>query len=317
LTAEPADPMNEHEHAGDGAPARVRRRDGRGIRGRPMRLLCLISLTYIGFLIVLYALQTRIVFPGASTQGQTFARVEPRLGTELVRLRTEGDESIVALFGPALLADGRPDPRAAERPTMIYFYGNAMCLNYAAFEFDRFRRLGWNLLIPEYLGYGMSTGTPSEVGCRATALASYEYLVSRRHAAPERIVAAGWSLGGAVAIDLASRRQVGGLIIFSTFTSGVEMGRRVMPLAPVGLLLRHRFENLKKIPLIRYPILIGHGRLDQIVPFAIGEKLAAAAGGPVTRLWIDDADHNDFYDVAGHRLDEAVAHFVKELAPTL
>src|SRR5262249_38921007 len=133
---------------------------------------------YLGSLLVLYSLQTRIIFPGWETQGQPYAEIHPRPGTDLIRLKTETGEPIVALFGPALTPAGWPHPRAADRPTLIYFYGNAMCLKAAAIEFDQFRRLGLNVVIPEYLGYGMSGGSPSERGCRATADAVYDYLVT-------------------------------------------------------------------------------------------------------------------------------------------
>jgi fermentation-respiration switch protein FrsA (DUF1100 family) len=167
------------------------------------------------------------------------------------------------------------------------------------------------VIIPDYVGYGMSGGRPSEQGTQVTADAVYNYLVSTRKVEPGRIIAAGWSLGGAVAIDLASRRDLGGLVVFSTFTSGADMARRVLPFAPVSLLLRHRFDSARKIAKIRCPILIGHGRLDPIIPFAMGEKLAATAGGPVTTLWIDQAEHNDFFAVGGREVDLALAKFVK------
>ena len=182
----------------------------------------------------------------------------PRPATELVKLKTDRGERVVALFGPALTSDGRPDPGAGSRPTMIFFYGNAMCLSYARQDFDRYRRLGLNVLIPDYIGYGMSGGSPSEKGCQATADAAYDYLATTKKLDPKTIISAGWSLGGAVAIDLASRRQVGGLIAFSTFTSGVQMARRMLPFVPVSLLLRHRFDSLQKIAKVRCPILIGH-----------------------------------------------------------
>jgi uncharacterized protein len=274
-----------------------------------MRIGRLLVVVYAGVLIVLYALQTRLIFPGASTQGQSFAQVRPPPDSELVRLTTAGGVPIVALLGSALAADGRPDPGAASRPTMLYFYGNAMCVNDAMPEFDRFRRLGLNVLIPEYAGYGASGGSPSEEGCRDTALAAYDYLVSARNVDPKQIIAAGWSLGGAVAIDLTSRRPVGGLIVFSSFTSAVDLARRVVPWVPVSLLLRHRFENLQKIARIRCPMLIGHGRRDSIVPFSMGTELAAKAAGSVTTLWIDDAEHNDFYEVGGRQIDQAIASF--------
>jgi fermentation-respiration switch protein FrsA (DUF1100 family) len=177
-------------------------------------------------------------------------------------------------------------------------------------EFDRFRRLGLNVIIPDYVGYGMSEGRPSEKGCQATAEAVYNHLVSTRGFEPERIISSGWSLGGAVAIDLASRRKVAGLVVFSTFTSGVDMARRLLPFAPVSLLLRHRFDSEHKIAKIQCPTLIGHGREDRVVPFWMGEKLAKVAAGPVTTVWIDGGDH----DVFGRRMDDAIARFVRQLA---
>ena len=196
---------------------------------------------------------------------------------------------------------------------MIFFYGNAMCLNYSDSQLEEFRRLGLNVLIPEYVGYGMSSGRPSERGCRATALAAYDYLVKERNVPANEIISAGWSLGGAVAIDLASERPVGGLIAFSSFTSAVEMGKRVLPILPVSILLRHRFDSIHKIAEITCPTLIGHGRWDRLIPFDMGQELAEKAGGPVTTLWIDRAEHNDFFDVGGKQIDQAIVKFVEEL----
>jgi fermentation-respiration switch protein FrsA (DUF1100 family) len=216
---------------------------------------------------------------------------------------------IVALYGPALTPDGRPDPRATDRPTLLYFYGNAMCLKYSEVEFEQFRRLGMNVMIPEFVGYGMSGGKPSERGCQATADAAYDHLVRTRRIRPERIIVGGWSLGGAAAVDLASRKPAGGLIMFSSFTSGVDMAHRIVPFLPASVLLRHRFNNLSKIKQVNCPILIGHGRRDRLVPFEMGERLAAAAKSPVTTLWIDEADHNDFYEVGGRRVAQAILRF--------
>jgi uncharacterized protein len=278
-----------------------------------MQITRISALVYLGITAVFFSLQTRIIFPGASSQGESFAEVHPRRGTELLTLKTSSGERVLALYGAALLSDGKPDPSAAMRPTMIFFYGNAMCLNYADAQLEQFRRLGLNVLIPEYVGYGMSSGRPSEKGCQATALAAYAYLVEKRKTAPEQIIAAGWSLGGAVAIDLAYQRPIAGLIAFSSFTSAVDMGRRVLPFLPVSLLLRHRFDNVHKISKITCPTLIGHGRWDDLIPFEMGEALARKAGGPVTTLWIDRANHNDFFDVGGEQIDQAIMKFVGAL----
>lgn len=277
-----------------------------------MRVVRVVLASYLGVVTVLFSIQTRLIFPGASTQGESVAEVHPRPGTELLNLTTTRGERVVALYGPALAPDGRPDQDAAHRPTMIYFYGNGDCLSECTGHLETFRRLGLNVVIPEYVGYGMSGGSPSEKGCQGTADAVYDYLITTGRADPARIISAGWSLGGAVAVDLASRRRVGGLIAFSSFTSMVDMSHRILPLVPARLLLRHRFESLKKIQHITCPILIGHGRLDRVIPFDMGEELAARAKGPVTTLWIDQAEHNDFFRVGGKRVEQAMAKFARD-----
>ena len=109
------------------------------------------------------------------------------------------------------------------------------------------------------------------------------------------------------------RRRVGGLIAFSTFTSGVEVARGKLPFVPVSLLLQPRFESLRKIATIRCPILIGHGRRDSIIPFWMSEELAASAGGPVTTVWVEIAAHKHFIEKGGRQLDEAIARFLEAL----
>jgi len=278
------------------------------------RLVRILGLILGGFLIVVYALQGRMIFPGTSTQGAEFAAVRPRPGTELVELKTAKGDRVAALFGPALSSDGKILPDASSRPALIYFYGNAMCLAYCDTELDRYRRLGLNVLIPDYLGYGMSGGSASEQGCRETAEACFEHLRSRGFPAG-RIIAAGWSLGGAVAIDLASRRRVGGLIAFSTFTSTRDMGKTFFPIPLPHWFFRDRFESLRKIKDIRCPILLGHGRRDSLIPFSMFGQLVEATNPPASRIIIDEADHNDFYEIGGQKVFDAIAKFVAEIQP--
>lgn len=276
------------------------------------KLLAVLVLIVAGLLVVLYFLQDKMIFPGAATQGTPAARVHARPGTELLTLSTPHGDTVMALFGPALTPRGESLADAPSRPALLYFYGNAMCLAYAESEFDRFRRLGLNVMIPDYLGYGMSSGKPSELGCRETAEACLAALGSRGFA-PSRVIACGWSLGGAVAVDLASRHALGGLIAFSAFTSTQEMGTTIFPVALPAWLYAHRFDSLGKIRSIDCPILLGHGRLDALVPFWMFERMAHAAKGPLTRLVIDNAGHNDFYDIGGPQIDEAIRRFVERL----
>ena len=163
---------------------------------------------YLALCLVLDALQNSMIFPGRSTQGQRGSIVPPgRNGAyELVTLTTRSGTKIVAALGKALSPDGQILPDAASRPTILLFYGNGMCLADAMGWLRDFGKLGANVMIPDYSGYGMSGGKPSETTFYETADACWNYLTSRADIDKSKIVAAGVSIGGAVAIDLASRK---------------------------------------------------------------------------------------------------------------
>jgi fermentation-respiration switch protein FrsA (DUF1100 family) len=265
---------------------------------------------FIAAIAALAGFQTRLIFPGTETQGRPEAQPVPRPDAEILKLATKGGERVVAVFGAALTADGQPHPDASNRPTMLYFYGNGYCLRACSMtDFDRYRRLGLNVMIAEYLGYGASSGEASEQGCYETADVCYDHLMSRSDIDPRLIIAAGRSLGGAVAIDLASRRHVAGLVAFCTFTSMTAMTKELYPYAPTAL-LRHKFESLKKIDKVACPILLGHGRADRLVPPSMSQKLADAAKAPVTLFLVDGADHNDFYEVGADQIHDALEKYL-------
>ena len=83
---------------------------------------------------------------------------------------------------------------------------------------------------------------------------------------------------------------------------------------PTSLILKHHFENEKKLRTVRLPVFIGHGTHDSIIPFAMSKKLAAAAGGAVTKYDVQDGDHNDVFDVGGTDMLDAITEFINEHA---
>src|SRR3954468_20758818 len=93
-----------------------------------IKLLRIGAIAYLGLAVVLALFQTQLIFPGAATQGRKDAIVRPFQGSELVDLRAAGGEKVVALFGPAMTPQGQPHPDARNRPTLLYFYGNGMCM---------------------------------------------------------------------------------------------------------------------------------------------------------------------------------------------
>ena len=269
---------------------------------------------YFGLAILLAAFQTYLIFPGAATQGRADSIVRPFAGSEIVELRAKSGDKVVAMFGPAMGRDQKPRADANTRPTILYFYGNGMCMADCEGEFLKFRHRGFNVMVPDFVGYGMSGGKPSEQGVYATADAAFEHLLSRGDIDKDKIVPMGWSLGAAAAIHVASTRKVPCLVTVSAFTSMGDMGQHMFPFMPTRLLLRHHFENEQKIRDIRVPIFMAHGTNDDIIPFAMHGRLIAAAGGPVTKYVVEGGKHNDVFDVGGEPMMDAIAAFVDEHA---
>ena len=271
------------------------------------RLARIAAAIYLGLALVLSFFQNQLIFPGAATQGHPDAIVRPTGGAEIVNLKTKTGDTVAALFGPALNADGSPHSDAKHRPTILYFYGNGMCMADCEGEFAKLRRRGFNVIVAEFVGYGMSSGTPSEAGVYATADACFDHLLARSDIDPKKIVPFGWSLGGAAAVHLASTRTVPALVIASSFTSLKELAHRLFPYMPTSLIVKHHFDNETKLHQIKCPVLIIHGRHDRIVPFDMSGKLHDAA--PQAQVIELDSDHNDLFDVGGQPLYDRIAAF--------
>ncbi len=262
----------------------------------------------------MFFLQDSMIFPGASSQGRPEANVRLMMpDQQLLKLPTPTGQTIALLFGPALLPDGSPHPSAISRPTLLYFYGNAMSISSCADEFAEFRRLGVNVAIAEFIGYGLSTGKPSERGVYETADTAYQYLLTRPDIDPKQIIPVGWSLGGAAAIHLASTQRVAGLMTFSAFTSMIDMGREVLPWFPTTLLGKYRFDNERAMAAVQCPAFLGHGTVDGLVPYRMNARLAAAAKCPVTVVPIAGGNHTDIFEVGGAGLRLKMGEFIERI----
>ena len=110
---------------------------------------------------------------------------------------------------------------------------------------------------------------------------------------PERLLIYGGSLGGGVAVDLASRRPYRALILVKTFTSVPDTAQCHYPWLPCRWLVRNRFDSLAKIGRAHGPVFIAHGTADRLIPFALGQRLFAAANEPKRFLAMQGTDHNE------------------------
>lgn len=184
-------------------------------------------------------------------------------------------------------------------PIVVMFHGNAGTIADRLDNAKLLHDLGLTVMLPEYRGYGDSEGKPTEEGLYLDAHAA---VVEARRRAPEwPLIVFGRSLGGAVAIDVASKEPVDGLVAESTFTSLKRMAKKVVQIPFASLLAVYEFDSLRKIQDVDVPVLVIHGEQDEMIPFQMGEKLyAATEGAPWRRLHgVVGGDHNGTFSAGG------------------
>ncbi len=204
-----------------------------------------------------------------------------------------------------------PEPNSPR--VLLWFHGNAENIGQGLGPLKAFTVLGVNMLAVDYRGYGKSEGSPDERGVYRDAEAVYRYLVEQRRVPPRNIIVYGHSLGGAVAIDLASRRECGGLIVESSFTTAREMARRMFLIPFFEYVPHSRFDSLAKIKRVRVPVLVVHGTRDEVIPFSMGQRLYQAAPEPKAFFPVEGAGHDSLYLVSGEPYFERLRTFIRGL----
>ena len=179
--------------------------------------------------------------------------------------------------------------------TLIYFHGNAGNISHRLEKIKMFHRMGLNVFIIDYRGYGKSEGRPSEKGLYQDAVAAYDYLAVRKDIDRERFISYGDSLGGVFAIYLASQRKVNCLIADSTFSSSADVVRAIFPFIPT-FLLATKMDSASKVKNFNIPKLFIHSINDEIIPYALGKKLFEAASPPKEFLEITGGHNTNHID---------------------
>jgi fermentation-respiration switch protein FrsA (DUF1100 family) len=171
-------------------------------------------------------------------------------------------------------------PSKKAKGTLLFLHGNAGNISHRGDSLRIFHRLGLNILIIDYRGYGKSDGSPSEAGLYRDARAAWRYLTEVRGTPPGKIVLFGRSLGGAVAARLASGVQPAGVIIESSFSSARDVSRELFPMLSWLTILRYDFDAAGSLAQVHAPLLMLHSPDDEIIPYRLGRKLYAAANEP-------------------------------------
>lgn len=278
--------------------------DAGGVRVFPPipRLLILVAILIAAVVLVPLLLEKRLIYFPFRTLDVT----PKELGLRFEEARLVAEDG-TALHGWFLPVEG-------SRYTVLVCHGNAGNISH---RLDRallmHAKLKTDVFLFDYRGYGLSEGSPDEEGTYRDARAALRHLVTGRGIDRAHLIVFGESLGAAVALQIALEEPVRALVLEAPFTSIADMAGSVLPLVPIGRLLRTRYDNLGKIAGLRVPLLVLHGDRDTTVPFAQGRRLFEAAPEPKRFFAIPGAEHNDTYFVGGDAYWQAWKEFLAEL----
>ena len=200
-----------------------------------------------------------------------------------------------------------------KKPVLLWCHGNAGNISHRLDNLHDLYRQGVSAFLFDYRGYGKSTGSPSEAGLYADALASYDYLMGERGVRPEQLVLFGRSLGAAVAGEVATKRAAAGLILESAFPSIQSMADEHYIGLPANWFVEAEYHLSQKLSNIAIPTCVIHGEYDDIVPITLGRKVYEAARQPKTWYMVPGAGHNDVPYVGGTAYYREILTFVQKV----
>jgi uncharacterized protein len=232
------------------------------------------SIIVLYFLVVLFLffLQDKLIFyPGKLPKDYKYKLRD--MGEE-VWITTQDQEQINGIFFQGSRAE-----------VILYFHGNAGDLSGWQYVTEDFTDQGFSIFIIDYRGYGKSSGTVSEKGFYQDAEAAFQYLINERKISSKQIVVYGRSIGSGVAVELASKHKLRGLILESPYSSFGTLANQKVPFFFPGLYLRTNFNNLAKINNVECPVIMVHGTLDTLIPPSHTEALFAKRTGKFNSRW--------------------------------
>jgi len=249
-------------------------------------LLSIATSIYVLLALTVYLLQGKMVFlSGLPGRALTASPGDIGLEYEDVSLTTSDDERLHGWYVSAANSKG----------VVLFFHGNAGNISHRLDSIQIFHQLGLDTLIIDYRGYGESTGKTNEQGTYLDAQAAWSYLVDERGIPADQIIIFGRSLGGAIGTWLGSQNTPAAVIIESSFTSGVDMARRLYPFLPVRLITRLRYPVAEYASRLECPVLVVHSRNDEIIPFEMGQSIYAAVNQRKAFLELRGDHNNGFY----------------------
>lgn len=262
---------------------------------RIVAIVGVLALVYGALCLMAYLGQRRMLYP-ASKLGE-----EPRMDdAKLTKVTAPSGRVVYALHVP---------PTKKRAVTVVHFHGNGEELSQLTPLAWSFRRAGLGFFAVEYPGYGLAKDyQPSEEALYADSEAALWHLHNGLGVPTTDVVLQGQSLGSGVAVEMAKRGHGARLVLISPFTSIPDMAGATLPLLPTRWLVKDHFDNHAKAPSLTLPVLVIHGTDDEVIPFAMGEKLSKSF--PTATLYsVKGGHHNDLFVRDGRVIVDRIVEF--------
>lgn len=269
-------------------------------------ILLVILVVYGASCLILFFAQRRIIFEPQYQPPNPLPETLS-LPYETIKLGVGAGDKLVGWWFPCPEGNGK---------TVFFLHGNGGYDPYNFHTLQILHDLGFGVLMLNYRGYGLSTNVfPNEQRVYQDAICGYTFLREQRQVKPQDLLLYGHSMGGAIAIELASRFPVAGLFLESTFTSMLEMSvkKPYTRIFPLKLLLTQRFDSRSKLPSLQIPIFLCHGTADETVPSCMSEQLMAIANEPKNIEIIPGADHHNLPKIGEKQITQSLKWLTQQL----
>ncbi len=265
-----------------------------------LTIVGMMCVAYVGLGLILYFMQPSFLY--CPIREIPYTPAELGLDFEEVFFRT----------GDRLQLHGWYIPAPNSEFTVLFCHTNGGNMMYQLDSINIFYNLGLSCFIFDYRGYGISQGWPSEHGTYLDVRAAFRWLTKKKKIPAEKTIVFGRSLGGSIAAYLAGKATPRGLVIESTFTSYVDIGRKFYPYMPVKWFARFNYPTIEYVRKVTCPVLVIHSRNDEMIPFEFGLQLYEAANEPKEFVELYGG-HNDGFLISSETYKKAWIKWLKFL----